>query len=80
MSTSQRDPSCLSDEALQGLLDSVVAAYARRVEDRVESGAAVPEPFPQQRETSATDVVIAVKQMLAAFGLSPFELSLLSRF
>ena len=76
----QGDVSALSDEELQRLLDRVVADYAGRVEARVESGGRVPEPFPAERTVTATAVVIAARQMLAAFGLSPFELSLLSRF
>ena len=70
----------LSDEELQRLFDRVVADYAARVEAQVESGGDIPEPFPTERQATATAVVIAARQMLAAFGLSPFELSLLSRF
>lgn len=79
--TGERDEtSTLSDEELQRLFDRVVADYAGRVEARVESGGQVLEPFPAERQVTATEVVIAARQMLAAFGLSPFELSLLSRF
>lgn len=70
----------LSDEALQDLFDRVVAAYARRVEEHVDAERSPLEPFPAQRQATATDVVIAARRMLAAFGLSPFELSLLPRF
>ena len=70
----------LSDEELQRLFDRVVADYAARVEAQVEAGGDIPEQFPTERQVTATEVVIAARQMLAAFGLSPFELSLLSRF
>lgn len=80
MTPGREQTSSLSDEELQRLLDAVVAEYATRVEARVESGARVLEPFPTERQVTATEVVIAARQMLADFGLSPFELSLLSRF
>lgn len=80
MSGSQFEPAALSDEELQDLVDSVVADYARRVEAYVESGESTLTPFPLDGKATATDVIIVARQMLAAFGLSPFELSLLSRY
>lgn len=74
------DPEHMADGELQVLLDRVVASYARRVEERLESGEGTLPAFPDKRVSSATDVVITTKMMLRAFGISPFELSLLSRF
>lgn len=69
-----------SIDDLQVLLDRVVASYARRVEMDVDDGVEPPAPLPESRESTATDVVITVNMLLQACGLSPFELSLLTRF
>jgi hypothetical protein len=80
MTSAPLDPEDMPDDEFQVLLDRVVASYARRVEERLESGEASFPAFPDKRVSSATDVVIATKMMLRDFGISPFELSLLSRF
>jgi len=80
MTSAPLDPEHMPDDEFRVLLDRVVASYARRVEERLESGEGSFPAFPDKRVSSATDVVITTKMMLRDFGISPFELSLLSRF
>ncbi|MQA01949.1 MAG: hypothetical protein GEV07_04205 [Streptosporangiales bacterium] len=67
----------LSDEELRALLELVIKVYSQRVQALVDDGE---PPFPPLRAegyATATDVMVAVRNMLKVFEIAPFELSML---
>lgn len=61
----------LPDERLQELLAGCVREYARRAR---HDGA--PAPFPGPDAVTDTEVVVAVRAMLAVRAIAPFEVAM----
>lgn len=68
----------LSDEALTKALEECVHEYSERIQRIVEEGGELFAPLSSNGVATATDVIIATRNMLKVFEIAPFELSMLA--
>lgn len=67
----------LGDDDLRQLLGEAVREYSIRAQRAVDDGSSVWAPLSAQGPATATDVLIATRNMLKVFEIAPFELGFL---
>jgi hypothetical protein len=67
----------LGDDELRQLLGDAVREYSLRAQRTVDAGHAVRAPLSAEGPATATDVLIATRNMLKVFEIAPFELGFL---
>lgn len=67
----------LGDDDLAGLLGEAVREYSARTQRVVDAGDGARAPLSASGPATATDVLIATRNMLKVFEIAPFELGFL---
>jgi hypothetical protein len=69
--------SSLDDDGLGHALGAIVHEYSLRAQRRFDDAQEIPRPMSSEGPATATDVMIATRNMLRVFEIAPFELSFL---
>jgi hypothetical protein len=68
----------VSNETLVTTLEACIHLYSARLQEIVENGGELFAPLTATGDATATDVMIATRNMLKVFEIAPFELSMLT--